>query len=316
MRQMMEKAALAIHVVDLKQKPQAGMAFTIKAPDGSSVSGKLDKDGRGNAKSSTPGMFTVTFPDLDGDDWDGDGARELSEEERSEDSKYRADQGDRLPTIAREKGFARWQTIWNFKGNAALKELRGTPHILLPGDEVSIPSKLAREAEVPGGTAEYVVQTSAEVLRVRFAGITSTADDPVTFKATPDTGGAIEGILANDDRLEIDLPPDTTKVHVELSRKAEGADDEAGDGGDSDGGGDEDPFATYDFTVGGLDPVGEVSGVQARLLNLGFYSGGITGDLDDDTRAAIAHFRWAKLRDRKEDMDEDFLAALNKTHGS
>ena len=142
MRQMMEKAALAIHVVDLKQKPQAGMAFTIKAPDGSSVSGKLDKDGRGNAKSSTPGMFTVTFPDLDGDDWDGDGARELSEEERSEDSKYRAAQGDRLPTIAREKGFARWQTIWNFKGNAALKELRGTPHILLPGDEVSIPASL------------------------------------------------------------------------------------------------------------------------------------------------------------------------------
>jgi molybdopterin-biosynthesis enzyme MoeA-like protein len=56
--------------------------------------------------------------------------------------------------------------------------------------------------------------------------------------------------------------------------------------------------------------------VQARLLNLGFYTGGITGTLDDDTRAAIAHFRWAKLRDRKDDMDEDFLSALNKTHGS
>jgi hypothetical protein len=220
------------------------------------------------------------------------------------------EQGDRLPTIARGKGFARWQTLWNFKGNAALRELRGTAHILLPGDQVSIPSKLSRKAEVPGGTAEYVVQTSAEVLRVRFAGVTSTEDNPVAFKATPDTGDAIEGNLARDGRLEIDLPPDTTKVHVALSRKPDG------DGGGGDGGDADKPFASWDFTVGGLDPASEVSGVQARLLNLGFYTGSITGTLDDDTRAAIAHFRWAKLRCRKADMDEAFLAALNQTHGS
>jgi hypothetical protein len=305
-----EKAALEIHVVDLKQKPQEGRAFKIKAPDGSLVAGKLDKDGRGNAKSSTPGFFTVTFPDLDGADWDGDGAQALpAEEERSEASRYKVAQGDRLPTIAREKGFARWQTIWNFKGNAALKELRGSAHILLPGDEVAIPSKLAREAEVPGGTAEYVVQTAAEVLRVRFAAITSTEDHPVTYKATPDTGGAVVGVLPDNRKLEIDLPPDTTKVRVELSRKSDGNAD-ASDGDDSK------PFASYDFTTGGLDPASEVSGVQARLLNLGLYSGGITGNLDDATRAAIAHFRWAKLRDRKDDMDEDFLSALKETHRS
>jgi hypothetical protein len=304
---MQTKAALTIHVVDLKQKPQEGLAFKIEAPDGSAASGKLDKEGRGRAQSSTPGNFTVTFPDLDGDDWAGAGALDLSEEERSEASKYTVDQGDRMPTIGRDKGFLRWQTIWNFKGNAELRTLRGTAHILLPGDEVSVPSKLSRKAEVPGGTAEYVVQSAAEVLRVCFAGITSTVDAPVTFKATPDTGDAIEGALAHNGKLEIDLPPDTTKVHVELSRKADGG----GDGGDGDK-----PFASYDFTVGGLDPASEVSGVQARLLNLGFYTGGITGSLDDDTRTAISHFRWAKLRDRKNDMDEDFLSALNKTHGS
>jgi hypothetical protein len=310
MRAMKDKAALVIHVVDLKQKLQEGLAFKIDSPDGSTISGKLDKAGRGRAQSTTPGDFTVTFPDLDGDDWDGDGALGLSEEERSEASKYTVEQGDRLPTIARDKGFARWQTIWAFEGNAALRRLRGTAHILLPGDEVSIPSKLSREAKVPGGTAEYVVQTSAEVLRVRFAGVTSTENNPVTFKATPDTGDAIEGTLAKNAKLEVDLPPDTTKVHVELSRKADG------DGSGSDGGDGDKPFASWDFTVGGLDPASEVSGVQARLLNLGFYTGSMTGTLDDDTRAAIAHFRWAKLRDRKDDMDEDFLAALNKTHGS
>ena len=308
MKELVDKATLLIHVVDLKQKAQEGLAFKIVAPDASSVSGKLDKSGQGRAQSSTPGDFTVTFPDLDGDDWDGNGALDLSEEERSEAGKHTVEQGERLPTIGRAKGFLRWQTIWNFKGNADLRKLRGTAHILLPGDEVSIPSKLARQAKVPGGTAEYVVQSAPEVLRVRFAGVSSSDENPVTFKATPNAGGAtIEGTLARSGKLEIDLPPDTTKVHVELSRKTDG-----GDG--SDGGGK--PFATYDFTVGGLDPASEVSGVQARLLNLGFYTGGITGNLDDETRTGIAHFRWAKLRDRKSDMDEDFLAALNKTHGS
>jgi hypothetical protein len=309
LKEMLDKAALVIHVVDLKQKPQKDLAFQIEAPDGSTVSGKLDEDGRGRAQSSAPGLFTVTFPDLDGDDWDGDGALDLSEDERSAASKYTVEQGDRLPTIGRDKGFLRWQTIWNFKGNADLRKLRGTAHILLPGDEVSIPSKVSREAEVPGGTAEYVVQGAAEVLRVCFAGITSTEDDPVTYKATPDTGDAIEGTLADDNKLEIDLPPDTTKVHVELSRKAESADDQGDES-------DDEPFASYDFTVGDLDPGSEVSGVQARLLNLGFYDGDITGELDDDTREAIAQFRWAKLRDRKDTIDDDFLAALNETHGA
>jgi hypothetical protein len=318
--------------VDLGQTPQAGLAYSIQTPDGSVVAGTLDTKGRASAKSSTPGTFVVTFPDLDGADWDGDGALALPETERSLASKYKVEQGDRLPTIARDKGFFRWQTIWDFADNADLKALRGTAHILLPDDEVAIPSKLARKAEVPGGTAVYVVQSSAEVLRVCFLGVNSSAEDPVTFEATPDTGDAIFGTLPDDGKLEIDLPPDTTKVHVDLFRKspskanddesnsdddADSSDDAASDDAASDAASsDDEPFACYDFEVGGLDPAKEMSGIQARLLNLGFYQGDLSGELDDDTRDAITQFRWAKLRDRKDDMDDDFLTALNAAHGS
>jgi hypothetical protein len=97
MKALMEKATLEIHVVDLNQKPQEGLAFEIKMPDGGSVSGKLDKDGRGRAKSSALGFFTVSFPDLDGADWNGDGAQKLDEKARSEASRYKVEQGDRLP---------------------------------------------------------------------------------------------------------------------------------------------------------------------------------------------------------------------------
>ncbi len=242
----------------------------------------------------------MTFPDLDGADWDGDGALDLAEDERSEASQYTVEQGDRLPTIARAHGFIRWQTIWDFAKNEDLRKLRGTAHILLPGDKVAIPSKLAREAEVPGGAAEYVVQGASEVLRVRFAGVKCSEENPVTFKATPDTGGAVEGTLPSTGKLEIDLPPDTSKVHVELSRAGSDADQ---------------PFAAYDFAVGGLDPSDTTAGIQARLQNLGFYTGPIDGNADDATHTAIAHFRWVKLLDDQDVVDDDFLAALHAAHG-
>jgi N-acetylmuramoyl-L-alanine amidase len=300
MKALMEKATLEIHVVDLNQKPQEGLAFEIKMPDGGSVSGKLDKDGRGRAKSSALGFFTVSFPDLDGADWNGDGAQKQDEKARSEASRYKVEQGDRLPTIARKKGFARWQTIWDFDGNVDLKDLRGNAHILFPDDEVSIPSKLARVAEVSGGKAEYVVQSAVEVLRVRFAGVWSSENEPVTFKATPDTvDDPIEGKLLDDCIMTIDLPSNTRRVRVQLFRLAE-----------------KEPIASYNLDVGNLDPTEEISGIQGRLRNLGYYDGVITGKMDEKTQNALIQFRLARLGDSKDFVDAKFLQALREAHGT
>jgi hypothetical protein len=298
LRALMEKAALEIHVVDLNQKPQEGLAFKIAMPDGGSASGKLDKEGRGRAKSASPGVFTVTFPELDGEDWGGDGALDLPEEKRSEASRYKVEQADRLPTIARKKGFSRWQTIWDFAGNAALKELRGNAHILFPGDEVSIPSKLARVAEVQGGKAEYVVLSAPEVLRVRFAEFESMDGEPAMFRATPDAGNDLfEGELADDGTLEIELPPDATQVTVELF---------CGDG--------DDPFVTYELDVGGIDPLTEITGIQARLANLGHYDGVIDGDAGEVTKGAIVRFRREYGLPLSDEIDDDLRNALEWVH--
>lgn len=301
MRAMMGDARLAIHVVDLNGKPQAGLAFAIRKPDGGTAQGKLDEAGRAHAESSAPGIFTVTFPDLDGDDWTGDGVLELDQDGRTEASRHKVEQGERLSTIARKHGFARWRTIWDFVGNLALKELRGTAHVLKRDDEVSIPCKLERSAEVPGGSAKYVVQVAPEVLRVRFAGLSPSEDEPITFKAKPDTGELIERPLEANGWMEIDLPPHASRVKVELL----GGEDAAAP----------EPFATYELKVGAIDPLREISGVQARLFNLGYYHGDISGQLDEETRAAIAHFRWARLHDSQQDMDAAFLEALRRAYG-
>jgi N-acetylmuramoyl-L-alanine amidase len=300
LKAMMEKAALEIHVVDLDNKPQEGLAFKIAMPDGGSASGKLDKEGRGRAKSSSLGVFTVSFPDLDGADWNGDGAQDLPEEERSEASKCKVKQGDRLPTIATKQGFARWRTIWDFKGNQELKERRESPNILFPGDQVAIPTKLKRNAEVPGGTAEYVVNRGKEVLRVCFPVAWDSDEDPVSYTAKPDAGGPnLTGPLDADGWMEIDLPPDTNQVDVALWT------DDPGN-----------PIATYELRVGEMDPIEEVTGIQARLANLGYYDGATDGEAKEITAAAISQFRREHGLPMGDQIDDDLREALDGVHAA
>jgi type VI secretion system secreted protein VgrG len=158
-----DSPTLEIHVVDLNGKPQVVLAFEIKKPDGGTETGKLDQDGRGWARSSKPGVFEVRFPDLDGADWDGDGAMDPPPEPtRRHARRHKVEKGDRVPTIARKNGFARWQTIWDFACNLVLKEGRASPNALSLGDEVSIPTKLDRVALVSGGLAEFVVSDEGD----------------------------------------------------------------------------------------------------------------------------------------------------------
>jgi len=222
----------------------------------------------------------------------------LDEATRRAASRYTVKQGDRLPTIAIKKGFICWQTIWDFAGNAALKNRRGNAHILFPGDAVAIPSKLDRVAKVFGGEAEFVLMKAPEFLRVRFAEVETMDGEPVMFRATPDAGSdCFEGELAADGTMEIELPPETTKVTVELF---------CGEG--------DDPFVTYQLNVGEMDPLTEDTGIQARLANLGYYDGKIDGDIGDVTKSAIVRFRREYGLPLSDEVDDDLRNALQWVH--
>jgi len=298
-RKLVEQATLDIEVVDLDGKPQEGLAFQIKAPDGNMATGKLDKKGHAQVRSSLLGIFVVTFPDLDGADWDGDGALELPpEEDRCEASRHTVKQGERMATIASQYKFLRWQTLWDFAGNADLKDLRKNPNILFPDDdEVVIPTKLKREAEVAGGKAKYVVKCGRETLRVGFA-VGWDWVERVSYTAKPDTGGPdLTDFLDSDGWMRIDVPPNTSQVQVALWT----------DDPDT-------PFATYELKVGELDPVREVTGVQARLASLGYYDGAIDGDAGEVTAAAIAQFRSEYGLPLGDQIDDDLRDALEGLH--
>ena len=61
--------------------------------------------------------------------------------------KHNVKQGEHLSLIAVMYGFADHQPIWNDPANAALRQRRKHPHILMPGDIVEIPDRQAREEQ-------------------------------------------------------------------------------------------------------------------------------------------------------------------------
>lgn len=287
MKALMDKSMLEIHVVDLAGAPQAGLAYSIVMPDGGTAEGELDEDGRASAKSSTPGTFTVSFPGLDGADWDGDGALDLPEQKRSEASRYKVKQGERLPTIARKNGFARWQTIWDFGGNAALKDLRDGGHVLLPGDEVSIPTKLSRVAEVRAGKAEYVVSRAPDwCLRLQLHADDYRCCPDVPYVLTLPSGTEVKGQTDAKGWLNCTLFADLTKCDIRYWPE----------------GTDKPPVAAEVFLKEGQEDSDE--DFMNHLRNLGFANDddslasmvcryqrymdmSSTGQLDDQTKASI-----------------------------
>jgi Putative peptidoglycan binding domain len=80
---------------------------------------------------------------------------------------------------------------------------------------------------------------------------------------------------------------------------------------------DEDPENTlsYRLNIGPLPPIEDPKGVQVRLMNLGFYSGEINGQMDELTTAAIAEFQnFIGQPNPTGTMDESTRAELVKLH--
>lgn len=67
--------------------------------------------------------------------------------------------------------------------------------------------------------------------------------------------------------------------------------------------------------IGGLDPLHTITGVQARLYNLGYAPGPIDGVAGPRTSAAVAAFQGDHKLEMTGRMDDDTLAELKKAYG-
>ncbi len=194
-----------------------------------------------------------------------------------------------------------WETVWEHPENAALRELRRSPHVLLPGDVVFVPPLAAKEVErATGKQHPFHRKGVPSRLKIRFM----VDDQPRASRAYVlfiDGKRMKEGKTDGDGLLDEPVSPLARRAEVhftpdELEPAAEPGDfDEQG----ADIIQEPRPAVTppaerpliYSFDLRHLDPASEISGLQGRLRNLGYAVGPADGTLDPRSVEGLRAFQ-------------------------
>jgi N-acetylmuramoyl-L-alanine amidase len=208
-------------------------------------------------------------------------------------SGYLVRQGDCIENIAEKHGLC-WRTIWDAPENAKLKSIRKNPNTLLPGDKVFLPEKKPNHLDCATDSRHRFLRKDVpSELRV----IIRCAGKPV--KDTPYNmnidGVFVEGKTGADGMVRQKINPNATKCKLTV-------------GTDPD-------VIVYEIHLGNLDPISELSGVQNRLINLGYDASESRGPSCPETIGAIRDFQSnAKLAITGE-MDNATRDALENAYG-
>jgi Putative peptidoglycan binding domain len=200
-------------------------------------------------------------------------------------------QGECISSLAFEHGFFP-DTIWNDDGNAKLREERGDPNVLRPGDVVLIPDLRVKEVSGPTGQRHRFRRRGVpETLKIQLL----CDGEPIAnekYLLTVD-GDAHEGTTDAAGRLQQLIPPDAREASVRISRTGQ----------------------ELPLQLGHLDPIEDVAGAQARLANLGFYRGPVDGRPSLRLEEAIQAFQASRGIEPYGELDDETRAALRAAYG-
>ena len=214
-------------------------------------------------------------------------------------SQYRVSQGDCLASIACARGLD-WQTIYNHPDNAELRRVRPNPNQLYPLDEISIPDLDQKQIEKPTDNRHsFVVTAFTTRLRIRLQAQAGEvyADARYLLKiGTDETEGQTDG----DGMIDQVIPADTrsAELHAWLQLTPEDPEEEF----------------FWSLALGALDPMETVTGVQARLNNLGFCCGKVDNVVGPRTRAALRAFQSSENLEVTGEVDDATRSKLLAAH--
>lgn len=205
--------------------------------------------------------------------------------------------GECVASIARRLGVS-WKTLWEHPENAPLKQLRGTPDVLLAGDVVFVPEAPAapKNAAAPTG-AEHAFRVDLDPVWIRLqlvGGGVPRAGKRYVIEL--DDGTRREGITDGDGLVAEKVPAMASRATLRIESPDLGTEE-------------------YVLALGHLDPVSETAGVRQRLRNLGFHCEA-RGEADGELRGALARFQEAEGLEVTGDADAATRNRLRKAHGS
>ena len=212
---------------------------------------------------------------------------------------HRVRQGECIASIARQYGFGDWRKIYDHPNNAELRELRQNPFVLRVGDRVWIPEVEPREQ--PGGTDtrhRFRIRSEPTVIRIMLEDEEGEplADMEYSLVVGEQT---FEGMTDEDGLLEETVPADASEGELTVTL-------------DEDHGNVE---VIWRVMIGYLDPIDEVTGIQARLNNLGYDCGEANGELNSRTQEALRNFQRQHDLVVNGEADDETREALQQEHG-
>ncbi len=207
---------------------------------------------------------------------------------------YVVHKGDCISSVAYRFGFFP-DTLWNHPRNAELKRLRRDPNVLLAGDVIHVPDLRNTQSEIAAEKRHRFRRKGVpEKLRIRIedeegkpiadAPYVITIDHAHRSGKTDADGWVIESI-----------PPDAKHGTLVVGQPGEEQE--------------------HELTLGDLDPIEELTGVQARLRNLG-YDCPVDGELGEETREALVRFQQERSLEETGKPDGRTREALQAEHKS
>ncbi|MCB9594706.1 MAG: peptidoglycan-binding protein [Sandaracinaceae bacterium] len=205
-------------------------------------------------------------------------------------AEHRVSQGECLSSIAERYGFF-WQTLWDHPDNEALRELRGDPNVLFPGDTVFVPDKRVAAFTRPTDARHTFKRKGVPaLLRVQFL-VEDEARANEPFVATID-GVEHHGTTDAEGVLHLPIRPEARRATVVFTNDGE----------------------EFELVLGVVDPVDTVTGAKSRLVNLGFELDAIDDQLDEQTIAALRLFQIRFGLDVTGELDDATRAKLLELH--
>jgi len=206
-------------------------------------------------------------------------------------------QGEHLSSIAEQYGLADYRILWNHPQNRQLREQRGNPNVLYPGDEVYIPERADKEQDCQT-ERRHTFEKAQRIPKLRLV-LKDFTDRPLSnLKCELQVEGETYDLTTNQDGMIEHVVPPSAKDGLLTARNVRG-----------------EVVMQMPLKIGDLDPVEEQTGWQARLKNLG-YDAGLGGEGGPEIlRAAVEEFQ----RDQRLQVDGNCgpqtQAKLKQVHG-
>ncbi len=197
-----------------------------------------------------------------------------------------------LTQIAHQYGFKSADAIWTHPDNRELRQLRNSPNILHPGDVVTIPDRVVKQVDAATGQShKFVVKSPKKMFRLVLRTPSGKPIKDAHYRLIVGST-KIGGTTGEDGVIEHSIPVQETAGQLTLNGE------------------------TFPVAIGAINPISNtqdegVSGVHARLANLGFT----TGQPGEATVAAVRAYRKARKLDPDGGIDAALEKTLKKDHG-